>query len=149
MPGYKSRKNLKKSKKSTTGGRRRKHTVKKVRRGRKVMRGGGEIVTFDELEKKLIEKGAMDPFLRLFSVGDFGEFKEYVDNEYKVKVNDDVQYEEDKINIKKIIDDYFSDISALDENAKNLLELKRLAFNEISESDELLLEQTLQDLQKS
>jgi hypothetical protein len=38
MPGYKSRKKLK------TGGRRRKHrkhTVKKVRRGRKVMKGGG------------------------------------------------------------------------------------------------------------
>ncbi len=93
----------------------------------------------------------MEPFLRLFSVGDFGEFKEYVDNAYKVKVNeDDVEYEEDKINIKKIIDDYFSEISdTLDENAKNLLESKRLAFNNISESDELLLEQTLQELQQS
>ena len=154
MPGYKSRKNLKKSKKSTTGGRRRKHTVKKVRRGGKVMRGGGEIVTFDELEKKLIEKGAMDPFLRLFSVGDFGEFKEYVDNEYKVKVNDDeddVQYEEDKINIKKIIDDYFSDISdTLDENAKNLLELKRPALNNLTdEKEKTLLKTTLQELQQS
>jgi len=46
MPGYKSRKNLKKSKKSKTGGRRRKHTVKKVRRGRKVMRGGEEEFKF-------------------------------------------------------------------------------------------------------
>ena len=150
MPGYKSRKNLKKSKKSKTGGRRRKHTVKKVRRGRKVMRGGGDIVTFDELETKLTEKGAMDPFLRLFSVGDFGEFKEYVDNAYKVKVNeDDVEYEEDKINIKKIIDDYFSEISnTLDENA-NLLEIKRPALNKLTEEEKTLLKTTLQELQQS
>lgn len=44
MPGYKSKtqskKNLKSSNKAKTGGRRRKQTMKKVRRGRKVMRGG-------------------------------------------------------------------------------------------------------------
>ena len=145
MPGYKSRKNLRKSKnKSKTGGRRRKYTVKKVRRGRKVMRGGGDIVTFDDLEKKLTEKkenNAMGPFLRLFSVGDFGEFKQDVWDEYKVE-------DDDKINIKKIIDDYFSDIGALDENAKNL-ELKRLALNNITEDEEALLKTTLEELQKS
>jgi hypothetical protein len=125
------------------------------------MRGGGDIVTFDDLETKLNEKGAMEPFLKLLQCGStFEYFKQDVWDVYKVKKvkeNDeneeneenDVEYEEDKINIKKIIDDYFSDISALDKNAKNLLELKRLAFNEISESDELLLEQTLQELQKS
>ena len=45
MPGYKSKtqskKNLKSSNKAKNGGRRRKQTMKKVRRGRKVMRGGG------------------------------------------------------------------------------------------------------------
>ena len=44
MPGYKSKtqskKNLKSSNKAKNGGRRRKQTMKKVRRGRKVMRGG-------------------------------------------------------------------------------------------------------------
>ncbi len=152
MPGYKSRKNLKKSKKSKTGGRRRKHTVKKVRRGRKVMRGGGDIVTFDDLEKKLNEKGAMEPFLRLLGFGDFNEFKNHGYDEYRVKVNDDeddVEYEEDKINIKKIIDDYFSEISdTLDDKTVNILELKRRAFHNISESYELL-KTTLQELQQS
>jgi hypothetical protein len=152
MPGYKSRKNLKKSKKSKTGGRRRKHTVKKVRRGRKVMRGGGDIVTFDELKKKLTDNNVMKPFLKLLKCGStFEYFKQDVWDEYKVKVNeDDVEYEEDKINIKKIIDDYFSEISdTLDDETVNILKLKRRAFNNISESDELLLEQTLQELQKS
>ena len=142
MPGYKSRKNLRKSKKkSTTGGRRRKYTVKKVRRGRKVMRGGGDIVTFDDLEKKLTEKNAMKPFLQLLNCGStFEYFKQDVWDEYKV---------DDKINIKKIIDDYFSEISdTLDENAKYLLELKRLALNKIK-SDEELLKTTLEELQKS
>jgi hypothetical protein len=150
MPGYKSRKNLRKSKnKSKTGGRRRKYTVKKVRRGRKVMRGGGDIVTFDDLETKLNEKGAMEPFLKLLQCGStFEYFKQDVWDEYKVKKND-VEYEEDKINIKKIIDDYFSEISnTLDDKTVNILKLKRLAFNNISESDELLLEQTLQELQE-
>jgi hypothetical protein len=142
MPGYKSRKHLRKSKKkSKTGGRRRKYTVKKVRRGRKVMRGGGDIVTFDELEKKLNETTPMKPFLRLLNCGStFKYFKEDVWDEYKV---------DDKINIKKIIDDYFSDISNLDENAKKPLNLKRLAFQRISDLDAELLEKTLQELQQS
>jgi hypothetical protein len=120
-----------------------------VRRGRKVMRGGGDIVTFDDLETKLNEKGAMEPFLKLLQCGStFEYFKQDVWDEYKVKKND-VEYEEDKINIKKIIDDYFSEISnTLDDKTVNILKLKRLAFNNISESDELLLEQTLQELQE-
>lgn len=143
MPGYKSRKNLRKSKnKSKTGGRRRKYTVKKVRRGRKVMRGGGDIVTFDDLEKKLTDKNAMKPFLKLLQCGStFKYFKQDVWDEYKV--------EDDKINITKIIDDYFSDISNLDENAKKPLNLKRLAFQRISDLDAELLEKTLEELQQS
>ena len=50
MPGYKSKthskKNLKSSNKAKNGGRRRKQTMKKVRRGRKVMRGGGLTKTY-------------------------------------------------------------------------------------------------------
>jgi hypothetical protein len=116
------------------------------------MRGGGDIVTFDELKKKLTDNNVMKPFLKLLKCGStFEYFKQDVWDEYKVKVNeDDVEYEEDKINIKKIIDDYFSEISdTLDDETVNILKLKRRAFNNISESDELLLEQTLQELQKS
>ena len=55
MPGYKSKthskKNLKSSNKAKNGGRRRKQTMKKVRRGRKVMRGGDPMpkLTLDEI----------------------------------------------------------------------------------------------------
>ena len=130
MPGYKSRKNLRKSKnKSKTGGRRRKYTVKKVRRGRKVMRGGGDIVMFDKLETKLTENNAMEPFLRLFSVGDFDEFKTYVGDDYKVE-------DDDKINITKFIDDYFSDTNGLDDTPEQNLK-----------PDPVLI--ALQELQKS
>ena len=48
MP-YKSCKKSKSSKNSKSGGRRRKHTMRKYRRGRKVMRGGEYIFTNDEL----------------------------------------------------------------------------------------------------
>ena len=72
MPGYKSRKNLRKSKKkSKTGGRRRKNTVKKVRRGRKVMRGGepSPKLTLGEIFALLGEKDpdALETFKTLFS----------------------------------------------------------------------------------
>ena len=74
MSGYKSRKNLRKSKKkSKTGGRRRKYTVKKVRRrkSRKVMRGGepSPKLTLGEIFALLGEKNpeALDTFKTLFS----------------------------------------------------------------------------------
>ncbi len=98
---------------------------------------------FDKLETKLTENNAMEPFLKLFSAGDFGEFKTYVGDDYKVEDDDD-----DKINITKIIDDYFSEISALDENAK-LLESKRLALNKLTEKEKTLLKTTLEELQQS
>ncbi len=102
----------------------------------------------------------MEPFLKLLNCGStFKYFKEDVWNEYKVKkvkVNeneenddedDEDEYEDDKINIKQIIDDYFSKISDnLDENTKKLLKLKRLGLNEITEDEEKLLKTTLQEL---
>ena len=75
MPGYKSKtqskKNLKSSNKAKNGGRRRKQTMKKVRRGRKVMRGGAKDFSSDQLAKQLNIDGAMIPFLtRYFKVQD-------------------------------------------------------------------------------
>ena len=54
MPNYnsKSYKKSKNSKNSKSGGRRRKHTMRKYRRGKKVMRGGAEI-TYRELADKM------------------------------------------------------------------------------------------------
>jgi len=97
----------------------------------------------------------MEPFLKLLQCGStFEYFKQDVWDVYKVKVNDDedddVQYEDDKINIKKIIDDYFSEISdTLDDKKIKILELKRLALNKLTEEEKTLLKTTLQDLQKS
>lgn len=75
MPGYKSKthskKNLKISNKAKNGGRRRKQTMKKVRRGRKVMRGGepSPKLTLDEIFVLLGEKDpeALETFKTLFS----------------------------------------------------------------------------------
>jgi len=55
---------------SKNGGRRRKNTMRKLRRGRKsrkVIRGGGNIVTYDQLKQKLEEKGATNAFLQAMS----------------------------------------------------------------------------------
>lgn len=52
MPDFrKSYKKSKNSKNSKSGGRRRKHTMRKYRRGKKVMRGGAKITSPADLEK--------------------------------------------------------------------------------------------------
>ena len=55
MPNYnsKSYKKSKNSKNSKSGGRRRKHTMRKYRRGRKVMRGGENLITYGELADRM------------------------------------------------------------------------------------------------
>ena len=55
MPNYnsKSYKKSKNSKNSKSGGRRRKHTMRKYRRGKKVMRGGENLITYGELADKM------------------------------------------------------------------------------------------------
>ncbi len=68
MPEYKSRKSQsykksKNSKNSKSGGRRRKHTMRKYRRGKKVMRGGAKI-TYGELANKMGVFG--DEFNKIF-----------------------------------------------------------------------------------
>ncbi len=72
MPIYNKSKSQKRSSQSQSknGGRRRKNTMRKLRRGRKsrkVIRGGGNIVTYDQLKQKLEEKGATNAFLQAMS----------------------------------------------------------------------------------
>ena len=81
MPSYKSKSQKRSSQsRSKNGGRRRKNTMRKLRRGRKsrkVMRGGGNIVTYDRLQQKLDEKGATKSFLLAMGKtdNDFDKFK--------------------------------------------------------------------------
>lgn len=84
MP-YKSYKKSNNSKKSKSGGRRRKHTMRKYRRGKKVMRGGGEyIFTIKELTdaynsfvqgqgKNALDQLRNNVFPTLFTLTDVGK----------------------------------------------------------------------------
>ena len=79
MPGYKSKtqskKNLKSSNTAKNGGRRRKHTMRKVRRGRKVMRGGStpyvstlsskstKLYNILLLDETIIDKGKLEDLI--------------------------------------------------------------------------------------
>jgi hypothetical protein len=104
MPGYKSKtqsktqskKNLKSSNKAKNGGRRRKQTMKKVRRGRKVMRGGADTVRYDLLKTTLENDKAMESFLKTMAISSWDEFQ---------RVGDGSEI----VNIKKIYDTFFKD----------------------------------------
>lgn len=65
MPSYnsKSQKRSKNSKNSKSGGRRRKHTMRKYRRGKKVMRGGENVMTYGELANKMGDFGGEFEFV--------------------------------------------------------------------------------------
>lgn len=96
MP-YKSCKKSKSSKNSNnskSGGRRRKHTMRKYRRGRKVMRGGEYIFTNDELIQayaryvqrhatNAVDQLRMNVFPTLFTLTDVG-IDSPIDNKHKV-----------------------------------------------------------------
>ena len=68
MPEYKSRKSqsYKKSKNSKNGGRRRKHTMRKYRRGKKVMRGGAKEISAENLARQLNSDEVMTQFLEIY-----------------------------------------------------------------------------------
>lgn len=119
MPSYKQSKSQKRSQsQSKNGGRRRKHTMRKLRRGkksRKVMRGGGDIVTYDQLEQKLKEKGATKLFLKAMSRpadDDFDTFKNDIMTRTKDATNINLSKIKDVINQSPM---YNSAVSAIDE----------------------------------
>ena len=95
MPNY-SRKSQS-YKKSKNGGRRRKHTMRKLRRGkksRKVMRGGqGKEISSKQLEDQLNRDGVMTQFLKRYfkvqEVKDIGDFPGFDDfqNHYNIRYN--------------------------------------------------------------
>ena len=95
MP-YKSYKKSKNSKNSKSGGRRRKHTMRKYRRGKKVMRGGGGEYIFTNKEltdaynsfvqgqgKNALDQLRTNVFPTLFTLTDVGQ-KTSIDRTYKV-----------------------------------------------------------------
>ena len=90
MPGYKSKtqskKNLKSSNKAKNGGRRRKQTMKKVRRGRKVMRGGVTpyVATLSNKSNKLYNILLLDD--RITNVGQLEQLIIYNSEKYNDSV---------------------------------------------------------------
>ncbi len=73
MPSYKQSKSQKRSQsQSKNGGRRRKHTVRKLRRGkksRKVMRGGSTKISYERFKQLLTDNsGTMEEFLRRYNM---------------------------------------------------------------------------------
>jgi hypothetical protein len=95
MPSYKNSKSQ-----SKNGGRRKKQTKRKLRRGkksRKVMRGGAEIITSDELSSQLNSDGVMTEFLKRYfkvqGVTDkqypgFNEFEKHYNDRFNQGNND-------------------------------------------------------------
>ncbi len=99
MPDYKKSKSQKRSQsQSKNGGRRRKHTMRKLRRGkksRKVMRGGG---LFEYVDLKKIfdtDETQMNNLLKVYDVNSFDKFK--------TKYQDGIPSEQ--LNIKGLITD--------------------------------------------
>ena len=90
MPGYKSKtqskKILKSSNKAKNGGRRRKQTMKKVRRGRKVMRGGSTpyVATLSSKSDKLYNILLLDD--RITNVGQLEQLIIYNSGKYNDSV---------------------------------------------------------------
>jgi hypothetical protein len=60
--------------------------MKKYRRGRKVMRGGADTVTYNKLNEQLIQDGALDQFLQTMRKQSFEQFKRVGDGAESVDI---------------------------------------------------------------